>query len=113
MTASTIPQGQFALAGPSGKPDAARLPVRGDLAHIGLAGRYFVPHYVPQPHKVRDGGATLLASARPDAAPVAELESGARFELLDISGMWGWGGCGIEGPSGYVRLDRLEKEPDA
>src|SRR5690606_22877579 len=58
-----IGQGPFALTGPQPRPDPRRLPLRGDLAHIGLAGRYFVPHYaVPQPRAVLPGGAPLLSA---------------------------------------------------
>ena len=56
-----LAQGPFALAGPVARPDGA-LPLRGDLAHIGLAGKYFVPHYaVPQPRTVLPGGAPSAA----------------------------------------------------
>jgi len=109
LNASFIPDGQFMLNGPNDKADTARLPVRGDLAHIGLAGRWFVPHYaVPQPRKVAAGGAVLRAAMQDDAVQVTELEAGSVFEVLDIQGAWAWGGCGPEGPAGYVPLDRLE-----
>ena len=29
--------------------------------------------------------------------------------MLDISGGWAWGCLSLEGPVGYVRLDRLER----
>jgi len=42
-------QGTFALSGPAPKAEPG-IPLRGDIAHIGLVGRFFVPHYaVPQP----------------------------------------------------------------
>ena len=42
LTASAIPTGQLSLSGPSVKLDAAHWPVRGDLAHVRLAGKVFV-----------------------------------------------------------------------
>ena len=54
--------------------DPAHTPVRGDLAHVRLAGRYFVPHYaVPALHSVIAGGAQLLSSSRSDAEVLAAL----------------------------------------
>ncbi len=97
------------LAGPMPKPDETRVPIRGDLAHIGLAGRYFVPHYaVPQPRIVMPGGAQLMAASKADAAVVAELAEGDSFELLDITGQWAWGCLSLDGPVGYIHIDRLE-----
>lgn len=97
------------LAGPVARPDETREPIRGDLAHIGLAGRYFVPHYaVPQPRSVMPGGATLMAAPNPDADVLAHLAEGDSFELLDITGQWAWGCLSLEGPVGYVHIDRLE-----
>jgi hypothetical protein len=102
-------QGPFALAGPAARPDPTRVPVKGDLAHIGLAGRYFVPHYaVPQPRTVMPGGAKLLAGTNGDAEELCTLLEGDSFEVLDIAGEWAWGCLSLEGPVGYVHLDRLE-----
>lgn len=85
------------------------MPIRGDLAHVGLAGRFFVPHYaVPQLHKVLPGGAALLADPRADSEELRMLADGERFELLDIVGQWAWGCLSIDGPVGYVALDRIE-----
>ena len=106
---ATHAQGPFVLSGPNEKPDETRVPLRGDLAHIGLAGKYFVPHYaVPQPRTVMPGGAPLLASASEDAAELCTLMEGDSFELLDITGSWAWGCLSLEGPVGYVHVDRLE-----
>jgi hypothetical protein len=97
------------LRGPVERPDESRVPIRGDLAHVGLAGRHFVPHYaVPQPRSVMPGGTTLLSAPRADAAPVAALAEGESFELLDITGQWAWGCLSLEGPVGYVHIDHLE-----
>ena len=108
--AATHAQGPFALAGPQPKPDPARLPLRGDLAHIGLAGRYFVPHYaVPQPRAVMPGGAALKVAADDTAEELCTLMEGDSFEVLEIAGSWAWGCLSLEGPVGYVHIDRLEQ----
>lgn len=108
-TRDAIPEGTLALTGPSVTAEAGHLPVRGDLAHIRLAGRYFVPHYaVPMPHAVKPGGATLRKMDRPDAEEITKLPIGATFEVLDIAGGWTWGQYGEDGPVGYVLLAELE-----
>lgn len=104
-----MPQGPFALAGPAPKADARSVPLRGDLAHIGLAGKYFVPHYaVPQPRGVMPGGAALLAGPGDGAEELCSLMEGDSFEVLDVTGGWAWGCLGMNGPVGYIRVDRLE-----
>ncbi|WP_231958793.1 SH3 domain-containing protein [Altererythrobacter sp. B11] len=104
--------GPYMLAGPVARPDAGALPLRGDLAHVGLAGRYFVPHYaVPQPRAVMPGGAPLLVSPEEGAAELCTLMEGDSFEVLDITGSWAWGCLSLEGPVGYVHVDRLESLP--
>ncbi len=99
----------FALAGPQPKADPSRTPLRGDLAHIALAGKFFVPHYaVPQPRVVMPGGAPLLTGTGEGAQELCTLMEGDSFEVLDVTGGWAWGCLSIDGPVGYVRLDRLE-----
>lgn len=108
MSASEM-QGPYALTGPVARPNGKSVPLRGDLAHIGLAGRYFVPHYaVPQPRTVMPGGAPLLASMEEGAEEICTLMEGDSFEVLDLIGSWAWGCLSMEGPVGYVHLDRLE-----
>ncbi len=100
--------GQLALTGPSVTAEPGHLPVRGDLAHIALAGRYFVPHYaVPMPHSVVTE-TQLRKAGKPDAEQVCVLARGVSFDVLDISGGWAWGQFGEDGPVGYVRLDDLK-----
>ena len=109
MTWHKRAQGPFALAGPAARPDGRTVPLRGDLAHIGLAGKYFVPHYaVPQPRTVLPGGAPLVAGTEPGADELCTLMEGDSFEVLDVSGGFAWGCLSLEGPVGYVRLDLLE-----
>ncbi|MGN6358283.1 MAG: SH3 domain-containing protein [Novosphingobium sp.] len=100
----------FALSGPMKITDPAHTAVRGDLAHIALAGRYFVPHYaVPLPRRIAASGAQLRAGVRDDAEPLAELSAGARFDVLDIAGQTAWGQVEDCGLVGYVALSQLEE----
>lgn len=109
LTASAIPAGQYGLNGPAEKLDAAHWPVRGDLAHIRLAGRCFVPHYaVPMPRKVVAGGASLLAANRADAEVREDLAAGTVFNVLDVTGGWAWGQVGEDGFVGYLPVEALD-----
>lgn len=97
------------LSGPVIRPDPRAVPLRGDVAHIGLAGRYFVPHYaVPQPRCVLPGGAPLLAEPRDGSEELCVLMEGDSFEVLDVTGTWAWGCLSLDGPVGYVHKDRIE-----
>ena len=107
-----VADGELTLSGPSEKLDAAHWPVRGDLAHIRLAGRCFVPHYaVPMPHVVIAPGATLRRLGQAQADVLQQLQPGDGFDVLDISGGWCWGqvaeaGIG-RGLVGYIPNDLL------
>jgi hypothetical protein len=106
---AAIPTGQLCLSGPAEKLDAAHWPVRGDLAHIRLAGRCFVPHYaVPMERTIVAAGANLLA-LNDAAAEVREaLSGGTLFNVLDMTGGWAWGQVGEDGFVGYLPLTALE-----
>ena len=98
----------FALTGPSPALAPGHVPVRGDLAHIAMAGKWFVPHYaVPMPHVVRAGGAALLKAAN-GAEVLEQLAAGVLFDVLEVSGGWCWGQAGEGGFVGYVAADLLE-----
>lgn len=100
-------QGAFTLSGPGATAEAGHLPVRGDLAHIRLAGRYFVPHYaVPMPRKVA-AQVWLRKAAKLDSDEICQLDEGSTFDVLDISGDWAWGQVGEHGFVGYVPLGNL------
>jgi hypothetical protein len=115
---ATLDGKSYTLSGPMKIDDPAHTPVRGDLAHVRLAGRYFVPHYaVPALHSVVASGAQLLSSPRDDADVLADLAGGSLFEALDVAGGTVWGQCANEngdedGLVGYVSLDRLELRRD-
>ncbi|MGF7155967.1 hypothetical protein GGR40_003757 [Novosphingobium gossypii] len=96
------------MTGPSVSADPGCLPVRGDLAHIKLAGRYFVPHYaVPMPRTLKPGAA-LRVFGRAEADVIADLPAGEIFNVLDVAGGWSWGQLGEDGVVGYVALSDLE-----
>lgn len=98
-----IPQGQLALSGPVARPAPGTLPLRGDVAHIALANRYLVPHYVvPQELAVTRGPAPIRLGMDQASEQIAVLATGDRFEALDITSNWIWGSCGPDGPTGYV-----------
>ena len=110
LTASAIPTGQLTLSGPAEKLDAAHWPVRGDLAHIRLAGRCFVPHYaVPMERQVVRCGAKLYALNSKDAEVREVLGGGALFNVLDLTGGWAWGQVGEDGFVGYLPVAALEE----
>lgn len=103
-----IPTVQLSLLRPSDRSDKPHLPVRGDLAHIGLAGRYFVPHYaVPMAHAVK-AKAMLRGAGKAEGAELRTLETGEVFDVLDMSGGWAWGQAKSDLLVGYVELSMLE-----
>ena len=103
-----VPAGVLGLKGPVEKPAPGTLPLRGDLAHMALAGSHLAAHYViPHVHAVGSAGAGLRLNPRGDAEVFAELAAGSRFELLDVAGDWVWGCPGPQGPSGWCRASDL------
>ncbi len=105
-----VPTGQLALVRPADRSDKPHLPVRGDLAHIGLAGRYFVPHYaVPMPHTVK-AASVLRSAGKPDGEELRALRAGEIFDVLDIAGGWAWGQAQADQLVGYVEFAQLEPQ---
>lgn len=110
LPVSAIPTEQLHLSGPSEKLDAPHWPVRGDLAHIRLAGRVFVPHYaVPMERKVVAYGAQLMVQPSAAAELREVLGGGTLFNVLDMAGGWAWGQVGEDGFVGYLPVDMLEE----
>lgn len=104
----TVPTGVLGLKGPVEKPAPGTLPLRGDLAHIALAGSHLAAHYViPHVRTVGEQGAGLRLNPRGDADIFTHLAAGSRFELLDVAGEWVWGCPGPQGPSGWCRASEL------
>lgn len=96
------------LKGPVSRPELGTLPIRGDLAHIALATRYLVPHYVvPHIYHIGDADTPLKSAPETGADTVMQLAAGSRFEVLDLAGDWYWGCIGPEGPTGYVAKGAL------
>ena len=104
-----VPTEQLSLSGPVSRPEATRLPIRGDLAHVALAHRYLVAHYVVPQVRTLASDAALLRSPRADAETVAEWTAGAEVEVLDCAGAWAWACLGPDGPTGYLPLAALQK----
>ncbi len=103
-----VPQGVLGLKGPVEKPAPGSLPLRGDLAHIALAGTHLAAHYViPQVRVVGTSGAGLRLAPRDDSEVFARLAPASRFELLDRAGEWVWGCPGPAGPAGWCHADEL------
>lgn len=103
-----LPVGTLQLSRAADRSDKPHLPVRGDLAHIGLAGKYFVPHYaVPMPHAVK-AGTVLRAGGKADAAELRALAAGEVFDVLDIAGGWAWGQARSDLLVGYVEMSLLD-----
>lgn len=101
---------ELALTGPSHKLDDAHWPVRGDLAHIRLAGEVFVPHYAEPLAYTLAAPAPLLTAARADADVREEVAPGAVFNVLDIAGQWAWGQLGEDGCVGYINTAALRRQ---
>ncbi|MEM7780159.1 MAG: hypothetical protein AAF697_07205 [Pseudomonadota bacterium] len=103
-----VPEGVLGLLGPVAKPAPGTLPLRGDLAHIALAGVHLAAHYViPQIHVIGPDGADVMENTRDDSPVITHFEAGAEIEVLDVAGEWIWGCLGPEGPSGYMKASAL------
>jgi len=103
-----VPQGPLCLSGPLARPAPGTLPLRGDLAHIALAGTHLAAHYViPEERFIGDAPAPMHLMPRDDSEVTATIDAGTRFEVLDVAGAWVWGCIGPDGPSGYILADQL------
>lgn len=103
-----VPDCVLGLKGPVEKPAPGTLPLRGDLAHMALAGTHLAAHYViPHPRVVGKSGAALHLMPRDDAEVHYQLAAETAVELLDIAGDWAWVSLGTDGPSGYCLAAQL------
>ncbi len=103
-----VPAGVLGLMGPVAKPAAGTLPLRGDLAHIALAGQHLAAHYViPFERTIGAMGADVLENTRDDSPILHHFDAGTRIEVLDVAGDWIWGCLGPDGPSGYMKASCL------
>lgn len=102
LTPYGVPDGILGLNGPVEKPAPGTLPLRGDLAHIALAGQHLAAHYViPTSAIVGTGGVSILIAPQSEAELVTNAAPGTRLEVLDTEGDWVWVCVGPAGPSGY------------
>ena len=103
-----MPQGTVGLKGPVEKHVPGTIPLRGDLAHIALAGHFLAAHYVvPMCRSIGAADVRLKLQPRDDAEDGASFAAGTSVELLDQAGDWAWVCGGPEGPSGYLRRAAL------
>jgi hypothetical protein len=108
-----LPEGPIGLTGPVATPQPGTLPLRGDLAHMALAGQHLAAHYViPAPRTVSSAGAHLLLQADQASEVVRKLPAHTEIEALDYAGDWCWAALGPDGPSGYVLISALEPEAE-
>jgi cell wall-associated NlpC family hydrolase len=104
----------FALKGHSVKLDLRINAVRGDLADVALADRWFAPHYAaPVIRSVIVARVAVREKPVADATMVSELLVGEGFALLDQSGGWAWGYCAHDHYVGYIEADALGKAKQA
>ncbi len=103
-----VPEGVLGLMGPVEKPAPGTLPLRGDLAHIALAGVHLAAHYViPEIRIIAANGADVMENTRDDSPVVTHFGAGTQIEVLDVAGQWIWGCLGPDGPSGYMKAHCL------
>ncbi|MHA7819194.1 MAG: hypothetical protein ACX930_06070 [Erythrobacter sp.] len=110
----TVPDGVLGLIGPVEKPAPGTLALRGDLAHIALAGVHLAAHYViPYTCKVGAEGVDVMVNTRDDSPVVTHFEPGTVIEVLDVAGEWIWGCLGPQGPSGYMQRSQILDCPES
>lgn len=79
---------------------------RRDLAEIGVAGRWFAPHYaVPQDLAGGPDGADILDAPR--GKRISQLLPGEGFAVVELSGDWAWGYSVHDHYVGYVAAGGL------
>lgn len=94
---------RYTLTGRSIALDRRVNAIRGDLADIALAGRYFAPHYsCPQAFSLIAPHTAIRAKADDRSTAVSELLHGETFQAIDIAGGWAWGYSAHDHYVGYV-----------
>jgi hypothetical protein len=73
----------------------------------GLFGPAVARAVAPVPRVIGAGGAALHVAGRTEAEVIVTLSAGETFNLLDISGGWGWGQQGEDGFVGYLPMTAL------
>ncbi|HWH17935.1 MAG TPA: hypothetical protein VNT77_06305 [Allosphingosinicella sp.] len=73
------------------------------MADIALARRLFAPHYARSVIRhCGPRGAQLRDVPNAEAEPVAELQPGETFALLDVTAGWAWGYREADHRVGYL-----------
>ncbi len=103
---TSVKRSQFRLRGPQQNSDSRITPIRGDLADITLAGKFFAPHYAKAKMASCNTASSMMINATHDTA-VSQLLYGEYFAILDISGGYAWGYSVHDGYVGYVAIDDL------
>jgi cell wall-associated NlpC family hydrolase len=83
------------------------------VADLGLAGRYFAPHYAkPLLKRCVADSAMVRETPSDKAVATSQLVLGEPFYILDESGGWAWGYCGNDHYVGYLPFGVLGDSPD-
>ena len=102
-SAAEVRRKRFTLTGRSIALDRRVNAIRGDLADIALAGKYFAPHYsCPQAFSLRAPRTPIRAKGDIAATAVSELLHGETFQAIDVAGGWAWGYSAHDHYVGYV-----------
>lgn len=84
--------------------------IRGDLADIALAGKYFAPHYsCPQTFSLVATRAAMRSKPDHGSTAVSELLQGELFQAIDVAGGWAWGFSAHDHYVGYIPAAALGK----
>ncbi|MFT3965937.1 MAG: NlpC/P60 family protein [Sphingobium sp.] len=99
------------LDGPSRPFDARSTAIRGDLADVAAADRFFAPHYAEAvPYVCSARSATVHGKPEDGASATTQLLYGEGFHVLDMRAGWAWGYCVHDHYVGYVRYAALRRD---
>jgi hypothetical protein len=98
---------EFGLTGPSSDPDPRTNAYRKDLADVAIAGQVIASHYAEPVERRIARSTPLFEEANDRSAPLAKLDRGDLFLMLDDSLGWAWGYGGEGRLVGYVPADAL------
>lgn len=104
------PRRSFALTGHSIAIDPRHNAVRPDLADVRLAEYVFAPHYAAALPCVVTRTVTLHAESSPTSEPLADLDVGESFEVLEVLREVAWGVSPDRRLVGYVDRTALDLE---
>lgn len=99
---------RFTLTGPSRPYDERHQAIRADLADIAEAAHHFAPHYAAPVACIANRTVAVREGADDASTALVELQPGAGYALLDLSGGWAWGYAEAGHVVGYVRRECLD-----